>query len=362
MSMPEQPKIAHIIIRLDAGGAERNLERLVKATHARLVNKVFCLGFPTSVGADIEQAGAEVSYFDYRSPFALIKLARALKDYSPDVVQGWMYHGNLCASLFSRTRTVWNVLHTLGDAKEKWTMRLSMALARRCRRDLVLFNSRSSLESHRYLGFDKPEALVVANGIDTDVFKPCPSIRERARAHLPSGTEWVGFTGRFHYHKGPDVFLHAIAPLLEERENLRIVLAGEGMSADNLELTELLDTLDIDRERVDLMGRHDQLQTLLPGLDCMVLSSRAESMPNVVLEAMACAVPVIATDVGDVQDMLRDPSRVCPPENPPMLRDKIEILLNKPIDASADRARVVEHYHIDVYGDAFVNAYRSLLR
>ena len=360
--MPEQLKIAHIIIRLDAGGAERNLERLVKATRSRLENKVFCLGFPTSVGDDIEQAGAEIDYFDYRSPLALLKFKRALKLYSPDVVQGWMYHGNLCASLVSNTHTVWNVLHTLGDAKERWTVRLAMAWAKGRRRDLVLFNSNSSLESHKHLGFDQPKAQVVANGIDTDVFKPCPAIRERARAHLPPETEWVGFTGRFHYHKGPDVFLEAVAPLLGHRENLRIVLAGEGMSAHNQELTELLDKLSIERERVDLMGRHDQLQTLLPGLDCMVLSSRAESMPNVVLEAMACEVPVVATDVGDVQDMLRDPDRICPPENPEALRSKIESVLNKPVNVHVDRERVVEHFHIDVYGDAFVDAYRSLLQ
>lgn len=364
--MPEQPKIAHIIIRLEAGGAERNLERLVKATHSSLIHKVFCLGYPTAVGADIEAAGAEVCYFDYRSPLAHLAFVRALREFAPDIIQGWMYYGNLCSSLAAKfvsakTPRVWNVLHTLGDAKEKWTIRLTMAWSRWCRRDLVLFNSHSSLKSHHQLGFHLPQSLVVPNGIDTELFKPDEQLRQRSRTHLKDDDLWVGFVGRFHYHKGPDVFLEAMAPLLQKRDNLRIVLVGEGMTADNSELTALLNKLGIETERVDLMGRHDELETLLPGLDCMVLASRAESMPNVVLEAMACEVPVVATHVGDVYDMLRDADRICPPEDPQALGKIVESTLDYPVDARTDRQRVVDHYHLDVYGDAFINAYRSLL-
>ena len=275
-----------------------------------------------------------------------------------------MYYGNLCASLVARriknTPAAWNIRHTLGAAKEKWTIRLAMMLAKGRRRSLVIFNSESAVATHQAYAFEEPQYRVIPNGINTYKFAPDEVLRERARTHLAPGTHWIGFVGRMHPHKGVDVFVEAMGPLMKADPTVRLVMVGTGLDAHNTALTALLNENGIDLSRVDLLGRVDEVQNVMVGFDCLVLSSRVESLPNVVLEAMASEVPVVATDVGDVKTLLRDPDRVCAIEDPSALRQLVVRILDAEVDVSIDRERVQAHYHMDVCVQSYVDVYRSL--
>jgi starch synthase (maltosyl-transferring) len=109
--------------------------------------------------------------------------------------------------------------------------------------------------------------------------------------------------GRLHPQKGFDILLEAIPPLLEAHADLHLLIAGEGPQKRELEERVAGSACG---SRIHLVGRRDDVPSLLQACDVFVLSSRWEGMPNVVLEAMAAGLPVVATDVEGVRDVVID--------------------------------------------------------
>ena len=237
----------------------------------------------------------------------------------PDIVQGWMYYGNVVASLlFGRDDVpcLWNIRHAHGSAPEKLSLRLALWMGARLPRSKVVFNSQAARRTHDYLGYDQPEAVVIPNGIDANHFRASERIRTEVRTKfgLSPPSRWIGFVARNHSHKGIDIFLAAVAPLLATNQSWCIVLAGPGMIASDRITAESgvkkqIEELGIAQEQITLCDRVDDTAFFFPALDCLVVPSRVESFPNVAIEAMACEVPVVGTDVGDLSVIVDDPER-----------------------------------------------------
>jgi glycosyltransferase involved in cell wall biosynthesis len=115
----------------------------------------------------------------------------------------------------------------------------------------------------------------------------------------------VGYIGRLNKVKGIFNFIEAIPKVLEKQSDISFLIVGDGPQRERAE--ELIRTLQIS-ENVNFVGwaPHDQLPRYLNELKVLVLPSYTEGLPNVVLEAMACATPVLATPVGCVPDIVRD--------------------------------------------------------
>jgi len=115
----------------------------------------------------------------------------------------------------------------------------------------------------------------------------------------------VGYIGRLSEEKGALNFVEAIPQIIKERAGVEFLIGGDGLLQDEIE--KYLDKNNL-TDRVKLIGwiPHDELPDYLNGLELVVLPSYTEGLPNLMLEAMACGTPVLATPVGAIPDVITD--------------------------------------------------------
>lgn len=318
-------KILHLITGLDTGGAEVSLLRLTGAMDRdRFENVVVSLTAPGPISTAISNQGIKVDAIHMSrsipTPAALWRLYRLLRAERPDVLQTWLYHSDLIGLLIGRAARVpaiaWNI--RCSDMGEGYRRGINGALlwllARLSRHpDAIIANSHAGQQEHETFGYGPKRWVVLQNGFDMDVFKPTKDGRARLRRELvlPDDTVLIGLVARHDPIKDHEGFLHAAADLLTTYPEVHFVLAGGGIDQNNGVLNALIDRLGV-RGRIHLLGRRDDIPKLTSGLDIATCCSLGEGFPNVVGEAMACAVPCVVTDVGDAAQMVGDTGRVVP--------------------------------------------------
>lgn len=161
---------------------------------------------------------------------------------------------------------------------------------------------RQTLHQALGLGIDAQHLALEPNGVDTERFHPRPrSGALHARLGLAPGTPLVGFVGRLSAEKGPEVLVRAALLARLARPELHVVFVGEGPMAAELRAMAAAWGL---QDHVHLAGPCDDLPALYPELDLLACCSHTEAMPLVLLEAMACGVPAVASRVGGVPDVV----------------------------------------------------------
>jgi glycosyltransferase involved in cell wall biosynthesis len=153
-------------------------------------------------------------------------------------------------------------------------------------------------------GVPADRCRLIENAIDTDEYARRTAAAEaKRRAGVPPGRLVVGAVGRLSEEKGFDVLIRAAHRLLRGGADLELLIAGEGGAGPGLRA--LIGELGV-AGRVHLLGHVADARGLYEALDVFALSSRREGLPNVVLEALAMEVPVVATRVNGVPRLVRD--------------------------------------------------------
>lgn len=168
------------------------------------------------------------------------------------------------------------------------------------------------------------DVKVIPPGIATDRFIPGNRIEARDRLGLPASSRIVGTAGRLVPVKSHYVLLRAMAELPDD---IHCAIAGDGPELDNLR--RLANELGLPH-RAHFLGHRDDLWDVYPAFDVFCLPSKAEGLPRTILEAQACDIPVVATDVGGVAEAL-DPeaSLLVPPNDPAALAKALKSLLSR---------------------------------
>jgi glycosyltransferase involved in cell wall biosynthesis len=305
---------------------------------------------------------------------ALVRLVRLLGEDKPDVVQTWMYHSDLLggiAAVLVGVPVVWGVRHGPLERRDKILTRATRkACAIMSRRvpHAIVCNSESARRAHSEAGYAAEKLVVVPNGFDVSRFRPSAEARAAVRRELgiPLDAPVVGLVARFHPHKDHGTFLSAAAMVRDECDVARFVLCGDGVEWSNHELAS-----EIERRRlgpaVHLLGRRDDVERITASLDVACLSSITESFPNVVGEAMACGVPCVSTDCGDVQEIVEGSGRVVPVRDPAALANAVLEILRLDERAReerrrAARSRIIAHYSIEVVALRFDEIQRGAMR
>lgn len=325
-------RVCHLISSLDVGGAEVSLLRLLSRMNGRrFENRVVSLIPAGSVGERIRDLGVTVDSLEMRrgrpSAGVLLRLVRMLRHERPDVLQTWLYHadllGLLAASLAARPPVVWNIRSWKRTSSRH--RRLSRLVIRMCARlsawpRAVVVNSEAGRSFHAAIGYHPRQWVVIPNGVDVEEFRPDPASRAGVRRELglPSDALLVTMVARFHPVKDHRTFLQAAGILSRENAEARFLLAGEEITEGNEVLARLVQQEGL-AGRVQLLGRRDDVPRLWAASDFAVLSSVSEGFPNVVAEAMACAVPCVVTDVGDARRIVGETGLVVPPGSPEAL-------------------------------------------
>lgn len=140
---------------------------------------------------------------------------------------------------------------------------------------------------------------IIYNAINIEKFAHAQSLP----AHLADHPICIGSIGRLVLRKGYKVLLQAIPMVLAKWPAAKFVLVGEG--EDHEELTRFANQLDL-AENVFFLGQRDDVVDLLAGWDLFVLPSYNEGLPTVILESMAAGVPVIATNIPGIVELIKD--------------------------------------------------------
>ncbi len=108
---------------------------------------------------------------------------------------------------------------------------------------------------------------------------------------------------RYHPVKGHKIFLNAISKALRKNSKIKVIMIGSNVDKNNKELSDLIKKLNLSNT-IKLTGSVSNIACYLQALDFCVLPSYSEGFPNVIVESMACGVPPIASDVGDIRSMI----------------------------------------------------------
>ncbi|HEY8042737.1 MAG TPA: glycosyltransferase [Streptosporangiaceae bacterium] len=183
--------------------------------------------------------------------------------------------------------------------------------------------------------------------------------RARAALGLPAGATVVGAVGRLTYQKAPEDFLAALRAL--DRPDVTGVWVGGGELAGQF-AAQIRETPGV---RVVLAGQRGNVQELLPAFDVFALPSRYEGLPTAVVEAMVCGIPVVATAVNAVGDVVvpGETGLLVPPGRPGLMADAVRFILDSPEAgarmAAAAQARLGQRFGEEALRQALTAAYSA---
>lgn len=259
------------------------------------------------------------------NPAVVVQLAAHFRRRRTDVVQTWLYHGDLIGGLagrLARRPTIWNIRQS--DLVPRTTKLGTLLTARACAwlsRSVpahIICCSEASRVVHRELGYDAEKMSVIGNGVDFDAFGPdqVAGSEVRAAAGIQPDVPVIGMVARFHPQKDHQTFIRASAVLMLCHPNVHFVLCGEDIQPENTILSGWISDLGVG-DRFHLLGERDDVQRVINAMTIATLSSSyGEGFPNVLVEAMACGVPCVTTDIGDAAFIVGDAGTVVRPGDP----------------------------------------------
>ncbi len=293
--------VLEVIGNAIVGGMETYVERLVENLPADRFAVTALCPFESPFTERLRSRGIEVlvTPMPEDPPWASIQMTCALvKSGAIDVLHAHLPNAHALAGIVGRL-TGKPVLATLHGHKVGV---LDLEVHRSAGTHLSVV-CRQSYFHALGLGVSAGQLSCNPNGVDTEAFKPRPRPADglRAALRIPPSASVVGFLGRLSPEKGPEVFLRAALLAHARLPDAHFVFIGDGPLATSLK--EQLARLKLEG-RVHLAGLRRDVASVLNELDVLVSSSHSEAMPLAVMEAMASGLPVVATRVGGIPDMI----------------------------------------------------------
>ncbi|MCX5753794.1 MAG: glycosyltransferase [Candidatus Krumholzibacteria bacterium] len=371
------PRVEILASTLVTGGAERVIEALVFALPARgLSARVLCLHEPGDVGAGIARRGAPVVSRiarGRRDPFACARLASLFGRDRKAVLLSLDHHdavfiGSVAARL-AGLKHRFLAVHSTG----LWGKRSSFSMSDR----FVLGSYEGIVALARahadYLvrreGIEEGKIRIIPNGVDPGRFRPARSEEERGALRsalsIPAARFVVAMVAALRPEKNHGMFLDAAARIKARRNDFLFLAIGGGPEAEKLQRRSRELSLG---DAVRFMGRREDIPAILSAADASVLCSHpvVETFPLAVLEAMSSGLPVVASDVGAVREMMSDgeEGRIISPGDVGSLVESLVALADAPETGRRmgirGRERVLREFTVDGmvgrYAEMFVGA------
>ena len=307
-------RILYIITKANWGGAQRYVFDLaisakgaghevlvVSGTEGELTERLRTAGIAVK---SIVSLGRDIKIFAELR--ALRDLVRITRNYSPDVIHGNSSKGGIFSGIAGRICNVPHIVFTahgwaFNEARPWWQKKI-----------IALVHWKTVLLSHQticvsqaiardiaHFPFVRSKLVVITNGID-----PAPLLpKDEARTHLASFTAplWVGTIAELHPIKQLGVLIQAFAKIASTHQDTVLVLMGEGEERERLETLVQKEGL---ATRVHFCGQVRDAASYLSALDIFVLPSRSEALAYVLLEAGNASLPVVASNVGGIPEVI----------------------------------------------------------
>lgn len=361
-------KILFVITGLGIGGAER----LVLNLADKLANRSHQLMIVSLTGSShfgpINQGIQIVSLGMVKSPFGFLRtyfvLRQLILEFQPDVIHSHMVHANLLARLLRLSVAIPRLVCTAHSTNEGGRLRMLAYRFTHCLADVTTNVSREAVEAFEAKGaVPQGKMLAVVNGIDCDVFSRSVQSRLEIRQLFSVGLDCKVFlaVGRLFEAKDYPNLLTAFAKISDQLPTSILWIVGDGPLRAELEGMSRDFGLG---QRVRFLGVRHDIPALLSAADVFVLSSAWEGFGLVVAEAMACELPVVATDCGGVNELLAEFGYLVSPRDSSALADG----MYKAASLSASQAeilgrearnRIVEEFSLQRSVDSWIEIYKG---
>lgn len=360
---PQPVRVVHLVNTLEIGGLERVVLDLVRCRTRDVYSmRVICVDNAgvlrpqfENLGVPVETIGTEGSV-----PRRIFRLARRLRQLRPHVVHTHNPKAHLHGSLASRLAGVPLVVHTKhgrGYADRPLFAAFSR-LASRWTAEFIAVSEDAALIAHELEGVPTGKLRVIHNGIDTDRF----AIRDARPAYAERRAVTVS---RLDLVKDQATLLRAMRRAVDQAPEFQLDIVGDGPT--KAELVRLRQDLGL-TEHVRFHGYREDVGRFLRAADFFVLSSISEGVSLALLEAMACGLPAVATDVGGNREVVMpgETGYLVPARSPDLLA---KMMLRIQADhgglermGRAARARVEQHFNLRSVVAAYEAVYLARLR
>ena len=366
-------RVALVIDSLKVGGAQRLISAYASNAAAHEIvpivitlredNAPFIVDSIRSAGIRLI-ALPRASLLDLRRYQRLVRLFKVEK---VALVQTHLTYANILGSLAAHAAgiPVIATLHSVAVRKGstskvlKWIE--NFVLRKYATRILAVGQMVADINRRNY---GKRKVDVIPNGIPKPKF-PQVKERERLRREITgNGSHPIVITvGRFSHAKGYEDMIEAFGILQQRAANPKLVMVGSGTTVDHIK--EQISDLNLDHS-VILTGEREDVPSLLALSDVYASSSHREGLPLAVLEAMMAGLPVVATSVGDIPNVVTEETGVVvPPHHPELLADALEDLLKNPKKreamGQAAYRRAMNEYSVDAWMRKHLALYREVL-
>ncbi len=288
------------------------------------------------------------------------RVGEVLRRARPDIVHTHGIRPDIIDAPVAQNLGIPTVATVHGFTGGGWWMRLTETIqtAALRRRDAVAAVSRPLTERLARAGVPRQRIHCIPNAwsrADAEILSPRDA---RARLSLGEGVHHVGWIGRMSAEKGPDVLGEALHHL----RDLPVAVSFVGSGRERAALERGVEAAGM-AERVSFHGPVEGAARLYRAFDVIVLSSRTEGTPIVLFEAMAAGVPVVATAVGGVPDVVSDAeARLVPAEDPIALAAAIRDCLEAPAEAASRAAAARRRLERERSADTWLDRYEELYR
>jgi glycosyltransferase involved in cell wall biosynthesis len=302
-----------LISSLEFGGAERQVVEMVRSFDRTVVKPFVCsLSSEVPLARYLPGKREELCIIEKRGRFdftTVFRVARLLRRHRVDVVHAFLLDAEIVARLAAPLAGVPVVIAS--ERNTDYTRSRLHTIALKSTQglfDVMVSNSVAGKNFNmRTLGLEDSRIEVVHNGVDVERFRPDrgTGLAFRERLGIGPGTPLIGMVGSYKRQKGQDNFLRMAARVRQEIPSAHFLLVGEPVRDDfeetsrwQTEVQQLAASLRLS-ECCRFVGNQQDMKAVYNACDVTALLSRREGTPNVVLESMACGVPVIATDIAD---------------------------------------------------------------
>ena len=303
-------------------------------------------------------------------------LRAIIRDWKPDVVHTHSSKAGVLGRAAAWRERVPAVIHTIHGLpfhpyEKKWRnavyIRAERYAAKRCHRIVCVADAMR--EQALAVGIGRPEQFItIHSGMEIDQFlnPKWPRGQVRAELGLDEGDFVLGTIARLFEHKGHDDLLDALAPLMRERANLKLLWVGDGVWRERL--MHRIQQLGL-RGRVIMTGLvpSDHVPKHLQAMDCLCHPSYREGLPRTVPQALLSATPVIAYDVDGTREVCVDGETgvLVPPGDLDALRNAVTWMMDHPDESrqQAQRGRELcrRRFAAETMVDALERVYAEVL-
>jgi glycosyltransferase involved in cell wall biosynthesis len=304
-------KIAHVVLSLDVGGLERNVVNQVRqGQRLNQQNTVICLDHPGLLAPQVESLGGRV--IAMHKPPGLCRplfdrLQGLFAELQPDVVHthqlGSLLYGGR-AALRAHVPLVIHTQHGIEDfiqgTQRRWLGRVA---GRYCQQFYCLTQEMAQTIRANWI-VPARKIKVICNGIDSEPFRrryETASIRQNLG--IPDDAPLIGTVGRLAEVKRQDVLIGAFARLRDQHPRAHLLLVGDGPLKSKL--VEQADSLGIGAQ-VHFAGYQSETARYYQIMNVFALSSRTEGLPQAAIEACFTGIPVVASRVGGLPELVDD--------------------------------------------------------